>query len=298
MLKLSELTDLFPTEDTCKAFLVQHRWPKGVECPRCGNKKVYALKHRAWHWQCHGCAKKGYRFSVITGTIFENTKYPLRTWFTVAFMMLHSKKGMSALQIKRMVFHDKASYETVWYMCQRIRAAMDNDEFRDLMGVVEIDETYVGGKPHRHRHRPSAGGWAKKHPRTGTKTPVIGAIARKGSVVAKVIGNADARTISRFVRETVTDKVSLVATDDHPAYRKLREKGYPHEAVDHSAGEYVRGNIHTQNLDSFWSLLKRGIVGSYHKVSKTYLPLYLAEFSFRHNHREDADMFGALIAGC
>src|SRR6266436_6340459 len=152
MMKLSQLTALFPDETACRTFLVKHRWPEGVSCPRCGNAKVYALKSRPFHWQCHGCAKKGYRFSVITGTVFENTKYPLRTWFTVAFMMLHSKKGMSALQIKRMVLHDKASYETVWYMCTRIRAAMNNDEFRELMGIVEVDETFIGGKE-RFKHK-------------------------------------------------------------------------------------------------------------------------------------------------
>jgi hypothetical protein len=293
MLKLSDLQGLFPTEDACREFLTKHRWPEGVECPRCGNRKVYALKHRPFHWQCHGCAKKGYRFSVITGTVFENTKYPLRTWFTVAFMMLHSKKGMSALQIKRMVFHDKASYETVWYMCQRIRAAMDNDEFRELMGIVEIDETYFGGKG-KNRHRPKRTG----RPGVSGKVGVVGAIARKGSVVAKVIGDAGAPTIKAFVHNTVGDKVSLVATDQFAAYRSLRKEGYPHQSVDHHKGEYVRGLVHTANLDSFWSLLKRGVMGSYHQVSKKYLPLYLAEFTFRHNHRFDADMFGALIAGC
>ena len=153
MLKLSQLQAVFPSEDACKAFLTTHRWPEGVACPRCGNLKVYQLSHRRWHWQCHGCANKGYRFSVTTGTVFENTKYPLRTWFTVAFMLLHSKAGMSALQIKRMVFHDTASYETVWYMCKRIRAAMDSDELRELTGVVEIDETYVGRNKNERRHR-------------------------------------------------------------------------------------------------------------------------------------------------
>ena len=159
MLELGQLQAVFPTEDVCKAFLTAQRWPEGVTCPRCGNLKVYQLSHRPWHWQCHGCAKKGYRFSVITGTVFENTKYPLRTWFTVAFMMLHSEKGMSALRIKRTVFHATASYETVWYMCQRIRAAMDDDEVRELRGIVEIDETSVDGK--KNKHRPRSGSTAR-----------------------------------------------------------------------------------------------------------------------------------------
>ena len=292
-MKLSQLTALFPTEDACKEFLFKHRWPDGkVACPRCGSDKVYKLVHRPWHWQCHQCAKKGYRFSLITGTVFENTKYPLKTWFTVAFMMLHSKKGMSALQIKRMVFHDKASYETVWYMCTRIRAAMNNEEFSQLMGIVEVDETYVGGL-NRNRH------YNKKQKGRGPsgKTTVIGAISRKGNVVCKVIEDTSTETMSRFVRRTVADKVDLVATDEGAGYQKLHQ-AFPHDTVDHKAHEYVRGNVHTNNIESFWSLLKRGIMGSYHKVSKKYLPLYLAEFSFRHNHRKDDDMFGKLIAGC
>jgi transposase-like protein len=294
MIKLSELDKLFPTEEACKQFLFEHRWPNGhVQCPRCNSDKVYKLSRKPWHWQCHQCAKKGYRFSLITGTVFENTKYPLKTWFTVGFLMLHSKKGMSALQIKRTVFHDKASYETVWYMCTRIRAAMNNEAFKELMGIMEVDETFIGGKE-RNKH-------ASKRLRVGRgpagKTPVIAAIARKGNVVCKVVENTDMPTLDSFVRKTVSDKVELVATDEARGYGALKDS-YPHDTVTHSAGEYVRGKVHTQNIDSFWALLKRGIVGSFHHVSKKYLPLYLAEFSFRHNHRKDDNMFDLLIAGC
>jgi transposase-like protein len=294
MIKLSELNTLFPTEEACKKFLFEHRFPDGVvRCPRCQNDKPYKLS-RAWHWQCHKCAKKGYRFSLITGTVFENTKYPLKTWFTVAFMMLHSKKGMSALQIKRMVFHDKASYETVWYMVTRIRAAMNNDGFQQLMGIVEVDEAYFGGKnKNRHRAKKQSGG-GPKH-----KIPVIAAISRKGNVVCQVIENTSADTLGGFVGKVVSDKVDLVATDSAGAYRE----GLPyyirnHQMVDHKAGEYVRGEVHTNNIESFWSLLKRGVMGSYHNVRKKYLPLYLAEFTFRHNNRKNPDIFGRLIAGC
>jgi transposase-like protein len=295
MIKLSELNALFPTEDACKSFLVAHRWPKGVRCPRCKNAKVYDLAPRLpFRWQCHGCAPKGYRFSVLTGTVFENTKYPLRTWFTVAFMMLHSKKGISSHQVWRMVLPKGSSYETAWYMCTRIRAAMKNDEFRKLTGTIEIDETYVGGvDANRHRN--------KRKGRTGRggKVGVIGAISRKGNVTAQVIERLDIGTVSKFVRETVSPAVTLVATDeamiyDRVAWGPLRS----HQSVSHQRGEYVRGVVHTANLDQFWSLLKRGIMGTFHNVSKKYLPLYVNEFTFRHNHRKDADMFGALIAGC
>jgi hypothetical protein len=133
--------------------------------------------------------------------------------------------------------------------------------------------------------------------RSYKKVPVIGAIARKGNVVAKVIGAMGAETKADFVRQAVSENVSLVATDEDHAYDYVR-KDMPHEAVHHGAGEYVRGNVHTNNIESFWSLLKRGVMGTYHKMSKDYLPLYLTEFSFRHNHRHDPDMFGTLVTTC
>src|SRR5262245_8080852 len=290
-MKINELLAKFETENDCKEYLTAQRWPDGVTCPKCENKKVWALKARPFHWICKQCNKNGYRFSVITGTIFENTKYPLRDWFKVVFLMYQSKKGMSAHQIHRIL--GTGSYETAWYMCHRIRAAMKNDEFFQLVGEVEADETYVGGK-NKNRHT------NKKIKGRGTsgKVAVIGTIARKGSVVAKVAGHVDQKTLTKFVQESVSSKVDLVATDEHAGYAKLTKECFPHETVNHSAGEYVRGNVHTANIDGFWSLLKRGIMGSYHKVSKDYLPLYIAEFTFRHNHRKDADIFGSIIAGC
>jgi transposase-like protein len=284
---------MFPDEEACKNYLFSHRWPDGVKCPRCGKSETVYKIALPWKWECWNieCASgHAYRFSLIAGTIFENTKYPLRVWFHVLYMIVTSKKGVSALQVHRTI--GSGSYSTAFYMCHRLRAAMNDPEFRQLMGIVEIDETYIGGKDH-NRH------WDKKVAGRGTagKIPVIGAIARKGNVVCKMIENTDTETLTRFVRKTVGDKVDLVATDEHSGYRYLKWV-MPHGVVKHSRGEYVRGEIHTQNIESFWSLLKRGIIGTYHNVSKKYLPLYLAEFSFRFNNRHEQDIFGKAIAGC
>jgi transposase-like protein len=192
-----------------------------------------------------------------------------------------------------MYFDETTSMRTAWYMSHRLRAAMHDPEFKQLMGIVEVDETGIDGKD-KNRH------WDKKKHITGLsgKSTVIGAISRKGNVVCQMIENADAKTLNSFVRRAVSDKVNLVATDEWQGYNYLKALGYKHEAIAHSAGEYVRGQIHTNSIESFRALLKRGILGTYHHVSKKYLPLYLAEFQFRHNHRDNPDMFGEVVAGC
>jgi IS1 family transposase len=285
----------FPNEDACCAYLVGHRWPEGVACPRCGNTKVFPVSTKPWSWQCYECDPNGesYRFSHLVGTIFENTNKPLRDWFRVIHLMLTSKKGISALQIYRMMGF--GSYRTAWYMCYRVRAALGNEDFRKLIGIVEVDETFVGGLA-KNRHKDKRGDGSGGTGGSG-KAIVAGAVSRKGNVVARVIGNVRASTLTEFVRESVSTKVSLLCTDQWVGYKHL-DKEFPHATIDHARGQYVIGAVHTQTIEGFWSLIKRGMVGTFHKVSKKYLPLYVAEFEFRYNNRENADIFGEAIKGC
>ncbi len=302
MMTFEQFDRQFPTEEACKQYIVAKRWRDGVRCPRCNRKeKVYALKARPFHWVCCNpdCGgRKGYRFSVITHTIFQDTKVPLRAWFKIGYLMLTAKKGLSALQIHRVIFGEDSGsdWRTSWYICHRWRAAMKGDVLPPLSGEIEVDETFVGGKA-QNMH-------AKKRKEaalvgTKNKVAVIGAIARKGMVVAKIIENTDTATLDGFVRQTVAGPkaVKLVATDEHSGYRLLGRE-YNHGVVKHGQGEYLVGTTHTNTIENFWSLFKRGIIGSYHKVSKEYLPLYVNEFAFRFNNRKNPNAFADLITTC
>jgi hypothetical protein len=199
---VAQFEAMFPDEEACKAYLVARRWPNGVKCPRCGFEG-FPLAGRKFHWQCYSCAPAtSYRFSHIAGTIFENTNKPLREWFRVVHLMLTSKKGISALQVQRVMGF--GSYGTANSICHKIRAALIEPETK-LGGIVEVDETWIGGKD-ANRH------WDKKHhgktgPQASGKTPVIGAVARKGNVIARALSHVTKDAAQGFVREMVSDKV-------------------------------------------------------------------------------------------
>ena len=293
-LTAAQFEKLFPDETACCAYLVARRWPDGVHCPRCGNPDLYdASSYKSFHWQCRACAPDGYRFSVIAGTIFENTNKPLREWYRVIHLMLVSKKGMSALQLYR--YMGFGSYKTAWLMCHKVRTALMQD-IDKLGGIVEVDETFVGGLA-KNRHWDKRGGGGGTGGIGSGKTPIVGAVSRKGNVVARVVANVNSATLTAFVREAVSHKVSLLCTDQYPGYNPL-DKDYPHATVDHARGQYVISAIHTQTIEGFWSIFKRGVVGTFHKMSRKYMPLYVAEFQFRYNNRENADIFGTAIKGC
>jgi ISXO2-like transposase domain/Transposase zinc-ribbon domain len=292
-LTAAQFDALFQTEDDCIRYLIARRWPEGVRCPRCGAVVSPELKGNPWHWQCYQCAPDtSYRFSHLTGTIFENTNKPLKDWYRVVHLMLVSKKGMSALQIYR--YMGFGSYKTAWLMCHKVRVALIED-VEKLGGIVEVDETFVGGND-KNRH------WDKKSGKTGgsgnpLKSTVVGAVRRKGNVVARVIANTQRETLEAFVRETVSTRVSLLCTDAYHGYDRLKRR-FPHKSVDHSKGQHVIGAVHTNTIEGFWSLIKRGIMGNFHKISHKYLPLYVAEFEFRYNNRLNADIFGTAITHC
>jgi transposase-like protein len=290
---MAEFESKFPNDKACKSYLQARRWPQGVKCPRCDHDKVYELK-REFHWQCEKCTADGYRFSVLVGTIFENTNVNLHVWFRLMYFMLVSKKGISALQLQRML--GLGSYRTAWSMCHRVRVAMGKEDFRQLVGFVEVDETFVGGKASNKHRGPGGRGDFGGTGRFG-KSVVAGAVQRKGKVVARVVENVQTDTLQRFVREVVSHKCSLLSADEWHAYRKLKGE-YPVGIVRHGRGEYVVGAIHTNTLEGFWSLIKRGIMGTFHKVSKKYLPLYVNEFQFRYNNRDNINIFADAIKAC
>jgi transposase-like protein len=294
-MSVAQFEKQFPNEDACRTYLQNNRWPNGfIRCPRCSNHQVSEVTNKPHHWQCRQCNADGYRFSVLVGTIFENTNKPLRDWFRVMHLMLTSKKGISALQIMR--YMGFGSYKTAWLMCSKVRVALGNVEFKQLIGYVEVDETFVGGKAKNKHKGPGGRGDFGGTGGTG-KEIVVGAVERKGNVVARVIGNTSAGVLNAFMREAISDRVSLVSTDDHKGYSHLGNM-FPHGMVHHAMGEYVHGAVHTNTIEGFWSMVKRGIMGTFHKVSKEYLPLYVNEFEFRYNNRENEDIFGTAIKAC
>jgi transposase-like protein len=278
---LGKLMTEFGTDDLCREYLEDLRWPDGVRCPRCGSDKISRIGWKTpkgrRQYDCGSCR---YRFSVTVGTIFHDSHLPLWKWFAAVYLMVESKKGMSASQLKRTL---KVADKTAWYLCHRIRAAMREDTPLSLEGIVEVDETYVGG-----RRRGGAAHPAKD------KTMVVGAIERDGRLVAvahKRGQGASAVVLQAFLEKHVSDKATRIYTDRSSAYSKVRATDPRHDDVDHSAKEWVRGEVHTQGIENAWSLFKRSIVGSYHKLSVKHMPAYLDEFTFRFNGRNNRYLF-------
>ncbi len=271
----------FPNREACIEHLEKVRWDGKPICPYCGSPNCTPCpKEHRYH--CNSCNTS---FSVTVRTIFHNTKLDLQKWFLAVTLILNAKKGISSRQIARDIEVNK---DTAWYMGMRIRKAMV--EQRELMqGIAEADETYIGGKP-----RKGSGGGENKRGRGTKKQPVVGIIERNGNVSAKMVRRTDSKTLSAFVREHVDPKECTVITDEFSGYSKI-SSFVKHETVNHQVW-YVNGDIHTNSVEGFWALLKRGLVGQFHKVSVKYLPKYLNEFCYRHNHRKSTGLFDLTIS--
>jgi transposase-like protein len=275
---LPTLIERFGSEDKCRAYMEDLRWPDGVECPRCEERSISRIEKRR-QYECNSCR---YQFSVTAGTVFHDSHLPLWKWFLAIYMTAESKKGISAKQLERTL---GVSYKTAWYLSHRIRSAMEEDSPVPLKGIVEVDETYVGGE--RRRGKGTKGG-----PGRGTKkTMVIGAIERGGQVRFQVGDRPTKKTLHAFIRDVVSDDAEAIHTDAWQAYGGIEDENTRHEFVSHNQGEWIRGIVHTNTVEGVWSLLKRSIVGSYHQLSAKHLPAYLDEVAFKFNNRDNPFLF-------
>ncbi len=280
----------FPDQQACIERLEDIRWGAEPHCPKCGSIHV-ARKcdgDRVGRWNCHDCHAS---FNVLSGTIFEKTRIPLQKWFLGIGLMVNAKKSLSSYQLARDV---ELTPQTALYMQQRIRAAMAADQAPLLHGIVEADETYVGGKPRKKNRRDSDDPPAPRG-RGTRKMPVIGAVERGGSVTARVADDLTGRGILRFLRDTVDPVGSLLITDEYKAYNAAKAN-YQHAVINHSVA-YADGDTHTNSIEGFWALLKRAWYGSHHHYSRRMAPLFIAESSWKYNHRSDDNPFSAFLRG-
>jgi len=268
------------TEEEAREQLEAIRWSDGIICPKCGSDKgAWKMqsksgtknKMRPGLYKCKACTQK---FTVTMGTIFEDSHIPLNKWLMGIYLMNASKKGISAHQLHRML---EITYKAAWFMAHRIRYAMTEQPLGQLLGTVEADETYIGGKHKGKRGRGSE-----------NKTPVFALVERGGELRAGKVRNVSGKTLKEIIRNNVTPD-SRIMTDNFAAYNGLNEEFAGHETVDHGAGEYVRDDVYTNTLEGWFSLLKRGVNGTFHHVSEEHLDRYVGEFVFRYNNRKITD---------
>jgi len=284
---LTECLDYFKEKSTCVAYLEHQRWNGTPACPFCGLVGVYRT-NRGFKCKAKECGKK---FSVTTGTIYENSKISLRNWFAISYLVLSSKKGVSSLQIHRQL---GITQKTAWFALHRVREMLKDKAPKVLTGSAQVDETYVGGSlKNKHKSkiaklkRQEGGKGLQGH--SDTKTPVFGIAETNGRVIVKVTDWVTRKNAQALIENHIAEG-STVVTDGYAMYAFLgQDDRFKHVMVDHSAGQYVNGGFHTNGIENFWSLLKRGIIGIFHQVSPQHLQRYCDEFAARYNTRKIND---------
>jgi transposase-like protein len=280
----------FPDQEACIEYLERVRWGSEAHCPHCGSMTVARKEDsgRVGRWNCHACNSS---FNVLSGTIFEKTRLPLQKWFLAIGLIVNAKKSLSSFQLARDLDMNQKS---AWYMQQRIRAAMLTEEGNLLQGIIEADETYVGGKPRKGNRRDDDK--PGKRGRGTKKTAVIGAVERGGRVVARVADGLTGMAILRFLRSTIDPNGSLLITDELSAYDAAARE-FSRAIINHSVA-YADGETHTNTIEGFWSLVKRAWYGSHHHYTKHYMPIFVAEACWKYNQRRSANPFAAFMRGC
>jgi len=274
-MNLIKVTSNFNTDEKCLEYLSNLRWAKMKYCPYCKSTKIsrHKEKNRRSRWQCSGCKRS---FSPTVNTIFHGTRLPLQKWFVAISLVSDAKKSLSSRQLAR---HIDVPVKTAYSLMQRLRKAMYGARSPLLQGVIEIDETYIGGKPRYNRPYNKRGRGTKKQ-------QVVGIVERKGSVIAMPTSKAKQKDIRNFIIENIDMEKTEIYTDEYRVYSRIG-KMVSHRIVNHGRREYVNGDCHTNTIEGFWSLLKRAWYGQHHHYSKKYLPLYVAEAAFKYNNRKN-----------